>query len=340
MLKIGILGMGGMGWFHTSRFFQLPNARLAAIADIRPERLEPHGAVAINIANDEGPVDLSAVARYTDASRLIAEADVEIVDICLPSYLHARYAVEALQAGKHVLCEKPMALSVADAGGMLDAARQASRQLMIAQCIRFWPEYRTLRRCVNEGIFGRLITLNLYRTCGRPIWSWDNWMLDPALSGGAMYDLHVHDVDFVNYLLGLPNSLQASRRISDPAGSYDVIHAVYHYEGGPQVHIHGGWGRAQTPFRAGFDAWFERGYLRLDPSHDPALVIYDDPVEAKGRPASFKQGDAYFNEIAYFLDCIEKDRPLDECPPESACASLALLDKELESIQSGQMVTV
>lgn len=340
MLKIGILGMGGMGWFHTSRLVQLPKARLAAIADIRPERLEAKHAVAINIANDSGPVDLSNVARYSDSSRLIAEADVDVIDICLPSYLHARYTVEALEAGKHVLCEKPMALSAADADRMIAAARQASRKLMVAQCVRFWPEYRFLRRCVQDGRFGKLLSLNLSRICGRPIWSWDHWMLDPALSGGAVHDLHIHDVDYANFLLGQPDRLVASRRVSDPGGSYDILYAVYNYQDGPQVHIHGGWGKAQTPFRAEFEAWFERGFVRLDTAQDPSLLVYTDPVQVQGCPADYEKGDAYLNEIAYFLECVEKDLPMDECPPESARDSLILLDKELESIRTGQVVRI
>ncbi len=106
------------------------------------------------------------------------------------------------------------------------------------------------------------------------------------------------------------------------------------------MHIHSGWGKAQTPFRAEYEAWFERGFVRLDPAHDPALVVYEDPLQVQGCPAVYEKGDAYQNEIAYFLECIEKDLPLDECPPESARDSLILLDKELESIQTGQVILI
>ncbi len=332
MIKIGILGMGGMGWFHASRIAQIPTAQLVAIADIRPERLAAERAVQINIANSAAPIDLSALARYDDASRLIAESGVDVIDICLPSFLHARYAVEALQAGKHVLCEKPMALSVAEAEQMLAASRQAGRKLMIAQCIRFWPEFRFLRDCMQEAKFGKLISLNLFRISGRPIWSWENWMLDAQRSGGALYDLHIHDVDFANFLLGMPAALHASRRVSEPAGLFDAIHATYEYAGGPQVHIHSGWGQAQIPFHAGYEAWFEHGFVRLDPSRQPALAVYEHLTTVEGKPAVYEAGDAYYNEIAYFLNCVQNDLPLLECPPESARDSLLLLEKELASI--------
>ncbi len=115
MTRIGIVGMGGMGWFHASRYFQIPGAQLAAIADIRPDRLEARNAVQINIENKAPLPDLSQVQRFPDAASLISEADVDLVDICLPSYLHAEFAVSALQSGHHVLCEKPMALHIQDA---------------------------------------------------------------------------------------------------------------------------------------------------------------------------------------------------------------------------------
>ena len=335
MIKVAILGMGGMGWFHTSKLLQLSNVQLVAIADVEPDRLNAKRGVTINIGGGEKEVDLSGVARFGDASQLIRQTDADIVDICLPSYLHAPYAVEALQAGKHVLCEKPMALTVEEAGRMVDAARAANRTLMIAQCIRFWPEYRFLRDCVRDGRFGKLLSLNVFRLGGRPIWSWQNWFLDPARSGGPVIDLHIHDVDFVHYLLGLPNMLCATARKSDATGTYDVIHTLFNYANGPQVHIHAGWSMAQTPFLAGYDAWFERGFIRLDPRLDPAPMVYSDLTKTNGVPADYVKGDAYYNEIAYFVDCVANGKPPAECPPESARDSLMLAKKAIQSAETG-----
>ena len=338
MLKVGILGMGMMGWFHASRYSQLPNAELVAIADIRPERLEAKEAVVGNIADSGRPADLTALARYTDASQLIAEADVDVVDVCLPTFLHARYAVEALEAGHHVLCEKPMALTLEEADRMITAAQEADRLLMIAQCIRFWPEYRFLRQAVREGTFGRLLSLNMFRLGGRPIWSWENWFVDPARSGGTIHDLHIHDVDYVNYLLGLPDRVQAAACKTEATGSYDVIHAVFSYDDGPQVHIHGGWSMAQIPFNHGFDAWFERGFIRFNGKCDPALLVFDDLVKVNGHPVEYEKGDAYASEIAYFCQCVEEGQAPSECPPASARDSLGLVKKEIAAIESGQTV--
>jgi predicted dehydrogenase len=339
MINVAILGMGGMGWFHTAKLLQLSNVQLVAIADIEPDRLNAKRGVTINLGGGEREVDLSGVARFSDAGELIRRANADVIDICLPSYLHAPYAIEALQAGKHVLCEKPMALTVEDADRMIAAARAADRALMIAQCIRFWPEYLFLRDCARDGRFGRLLSLNIFRLGGRPIWSWQNWFLDPARSGGPVIDLHIHDVDFVNYLLGLPDTVCAVARKSEATGAHDVIHTLFNYANGPQVHLHSGWSMAQTPFLAGYDAWFERGFVRLDPRHEPALMVYDDPLKLNGAPADYTRGDAYYNEIAYFIDCVANGRPPVECPPQAARDSLMLVKKAIQSAETGQPVS-
>ena len=339
MIKVGIVGMGGMGWFHASKIVQMPNARLVAIADINAERLEAKHAVQINIAGDQAPLDFSTVERYADAGELITSARVDVVEICLPTYLHAHYAIQALRAGKHVLSEKPMALSVHDAQAMVGASQETGKRLMVAQCIRFWPEYRFLRDCVRDGRYGKLISLTLSRLGGRPVWSWRNWFLDPARSGGPIYDLHIHDVDFVNYLLGKPAQLYCSARKTEATGAFDVMHTTFDYDGGPQVHIHAGWSLPQIPFLAIYDAWFERAFVRLDGRQSPALQVFTDPQQAEGSPAQFDAAhDAYYNEIAYFLSCVENGTQPDECPPESARDSLELIEQAVRSADSHQVI--
>ncbi|MBN1876154.1 MAG: Gfo/Idh/MocA family oxidoreductase [Anaerolineae bacterium] len=326
MLKIGIIGMGGMGWSHVSRHLQLPNAQLVAIADIVPERLEARKAVQINLGAQQQPFDFTGVARYPDAAHLIAEADVDVVDICLPTYLHAEYTIAALEARLHVLCEKPMTLSIADAEQMIAAARAADRRLMIAQCIRFWPEYQFLQQCITEQTYGPLLSLNMWRISGRPGWSSRNWFLDPKLSGGALFDLHIHDVDYVNAVFGMPDQLYATATTSADTGGRDIIHACFSYNGGPQIHMHAGWSAAQIPFQAGYEAWFERGFLRYT---DGQLQVFNNLAKVEASPADYTPGDAYRNEIAYFLKCVEDNVPPAACTPESTRDSVALIYQEL-----------
>ncbi len=328
MIRIGMIGMGGMGWFHASRYFQIPGAELVAIADARPDRMEARNAVSINIENKAGLPDLSAVQRFADGADLIGQAEVDVVDICLPTYLHAAYAVQALQAGRHVLCEKPMALSVADAEKMIAAAHAAQRKLMIAHCIRFWPEYQFLKDTIRQGALGRLLSLNLTRIGGRPTgWGFKNWFMDPARSGGTLYDLHIHDIDFVQSILGIPQRVLASGRKSAPDSACEIIHTIFAYAGGPQVSIHAGWSEVQIPFHAGYEAWFEKGFLRYAPGAAVPLVLYEDAGRVQPQPVACPAGDAYLNEIQYFLNCVQQNQDPHECLPESARDSLALLGR-------------
>ncbi len=337
MTRIGIIGMGGMGWFHASRYFQIPNVQVAAIADIRPDRLEASHAVKINIADRMSAPDLAGIERFPSGDQLIAGAQVDIIDLCLPSFLHSEYAVKALHSGRHVLCEKPMALNVEDADKMLAAARQAERKLMIAQCIRFWPEYQFLKQMILSGKFGRLLSLNLGRIGGRPnSWGWEDWFMDPARSGGSLYDLHIHDVDFVNSLFGSPEKIMAAGRQSTPGSACEVIHTLFQYSDGAQVSIHAGWSEVQIPFKSWYEAWFEKGFIRFDPAGDPSPVVYDDTTQLNEQQAIYTQGDAYLNEIQYFVDCVEKDQDPTECPPDSARDSLVLLDRIRNSISQGE----
>jgi predicted dehydrogenase len=206
---------------------------------------------------------------------------------------------------------------------------------MIAQCVRFWPEYVALRQAVERGTYGALISLHMSRLGGRPIWSWENWFQDPARSGGAVYDLHIHDVDYVQSLLGMPDRVQATGRATGATGGIDAVHALYEYEGGPQVHLVGGWSVAQIPFQAKFEAWFERGVLRYDGRGDPTLTLYADLEQTTPQPAEYEPGDAYYNEIAYFVDCLERGVEPERCPARSARDSLALVEREIVEMGGG-----
>jgi predicted dehydrogenase len=329
MLKVGLVGMGGMGWFHASRYMQLPNVQIAAIADIIPERLEAKEAIQINIAADEEAFDFSQVARYGEGMELIEQAEVDLIDICLPTYLHAPYSIAALKAGRHVICEKPMALNPSDADQMIAAAEDADRLLMIAQVLRFWPEYRFLAQTIGNGAYGALRSLNMWRKGGRPGWSPDNWFLNPALSGGMMLDLHIHDVDFINATLGQPDQIYATGRLSAGAKSYDVIHACFTYQDGPQVHMHAGWSAVQIPFVAGFEAWFDGALIVYDKGN---LQIFVGQEQIDMVVPAVQSGDGYQEEIAYFLNCIETGTRPDLCSPASTRDSLALIAQELQGM--------
>lgn len=333
MINVGIIGMGMMGGAHAPQYLRHPNAKLVALADQRPERRNADEALAGNIKELAGTLEISEVERFAEGHDLIAETDVDVIDVCLPTYLHPEYVIAALESGRHVLCEKPMALTPQLADEMIAAAEANDRYLMVGQCLRFWPEYQVLHDAVENETYGELRSLNMYRHGGLPIWSWNNWYLDEARSGGMILDLHIHDTDYVNYLLGTPDTIQAVGQHHE-RGGYRIVHACYSYDDGPQVHMHAGWSPAQIPFRMGFDAWFERGFLRYENYAQPTLKVFKNFEAAEAELVEFEPGSGYYNEIAYFLDCIENETPPTTCPPQSARDSVALIHREIDAIEN------
>ncbi|MEA3485508.1 MAG: Gfo/Idh/MocA family oxidoreductase, partial [Candidatus Aerophobetes bacterium] len=194
MVKVAILGAGFMGSMHAECYNNLSNAKLSAIADTDLARAE-------KLAKKYG------VKAYSKPEELFKEKDIEIMDICLPTFLHKEYVIKAAQARKNILCEKPIALKVEDAEEMIEAANKVGVKFMVAQVIRFWPEYIKLKEIFDKGSLGEIVSISCTRLSPTPTWAWNSWLLDSEKSGGALLDLHIHDTDFLLYLLGKPISL-------------------------------------------------------------------------------------------------------------------------------------
>ena len=331
MVKIAIVGLGGMGNRHLGVYSRLGGADLVAVCDSDPAKLKAgQSAQEINIGVGGGALDPEKIRLYSDYSRLLADPEVEAVDICVPTFLHRDLAVKALSAGKHVLCEKPMALTVQETRDMVDASEVSGKTLMIAQCIRFWPEYAYLKEALESQRLGRLISLEMWRCGAPPLWGWRNWFMKGELSGGALLDLHVHDVDFLMYALGKPAAVR-SQGAKGPTGEIDAVATQYDYGPGKIVTATGSWCLAKG-FHAGYLAVFERGHIRYDRRLDPALV---EATAGEEVTPALSDEDAYYQEIAYFVDCLEKGQAPAQCMPRSSALSIEVALAERRSCLSG-----
>ncbi|MCL2330763.1 MAG: Gfo/Idh/MocA family oxidoreductase, partial [Phycisphaerae bacterium] len=211
MIRVGLIGAGFIGRNHFNQYEKLADrAVVVALCDADADRRAGDWSkVGGNLADAQGSKrDLGSIKPYTDWRELLADSNVDMIDICAPTYLHRDIVVAAMKAGKHVLCEKPMALSVEDCDAMIAAAKPGCR-FMIAQCIRFWPEYVWLKQIIDAETYGPLRALHLRRQTNAPTYSLNNWINNPDQSGGAILDLHVHDVDYAIYLFGKPQSIFA-----------------------------------------------------------------------------------------------------------------------------------
>jgi predicted dehydrogenase len=326
-MKIAVLGLGFMGSTHVQSWREIPGAELAAVASRDPRRLAgDFTGVQGNLGGPGGKLDFSSVAKYASAEEAVLDPAVEAVDICLPTHLHEHIALLALDAGKHVLVEKPMALDGATADRMIAAAGRHGRVLMAAQVVRFIPAYRAAADILRSGRMGAVRAAIFRRRCAAPAWS--AWLTDPAQSGGGVFDLLIHDIDFCLHLFGKPDAVTASG-YEDLARGVDWILAQFWYPAIGTVAISGGWHHpAAYPFSMEFTIVADGGTLEFDSAGTP-LAEYG--ADGGQHPLDVPATDGYRAELAYFLDCAMRgERPL-KCPPEESAAAVRLAHLMLES---------
>lgn len=206
MIRVGLVGIGFMGWIHWLAYQRMTGARVTAISTRNPQRLAGDWR---GIQGNFGPpgeqIDLQGVVAHANLDDLFNNEQVDLVDICLPPALHAEVAIRALEAGKHVLCEKPMALKLADCERMTAAAKKADRLLMIGHVLPFFPEYDWALKVIRGGEFGNVRGGAFRRVIADPTWISNFW--SPEHVGGPMLDLHVHDAHFIRLLFGMPEEV-------------------------------------------------------------------------------------------------------------------------------------
>lgn len=339
VVRFGICGLGFMGRSYFSHLRRHARARITAVADHDAGRRagQWRDVVGNLLAQGGDVVDMSGIRAYATAEELVRDLNVDVVAVTLPTHLHCEVTCLALAAGKHVICEKPMALTLEDCDRMLAAADAAGRTLMIAQCIRFWPQYERIRQEIARGAIGDVRFAFLRRIANPPGYSKDNWLLDAQRSGGAIFDLQVHDLDFALDLLGAPQSVYASGT-QGVSGGIDHVLATLRYADGRYAILEGGWAfHRPWPFNMAITVHGDRGTLSWS-RQEGSDVLYYTGAEQPERLACAEQPTAYQRELDYFIDCIQRGQPVDRCTPQSTRATIRCVEAELESIRRGQAV--
>jgi predicted dehydrogenase len=329
MTRIGIIGLGFMGRMHIGAYSKLPGARLVAIADQDAKRASGDFSGGWgNIAGSAESLDMTGITGTTDFQALIRNPDVDVVDICVPTPAHEALATAALEAGKHVLCEKPLALDSASAARIAQAAARANGLFMPAMCMRFWPQWRWLKQAVDEGRYGPVLGATFRRVASMP----PGWFSNGQMSGGALLDLHIHDTDFVFHLLGRPDAV-FSRGYSKTSGRTDHIVTEYLYDRGPAlVSAEGSWCMANGfSFTMRYTVNFEQATADFDITREHQLIVSQD---GKAEPMDLV-GDGYEAELAYFIECVGTGRAPSLVTADDAVTGMHILEAEQRSIESG-----
>ena len=327
MIKVGLIGCGFMGGMHSACYAALANlgVKVTAVADVRREYAE-------NLAN--------GAEIYATGMELIEKADVDVVDVCLPTHLHAAHAVAAMKAGKNVFVEKPIAFKDEDMELILKTEKETGAKVQVGQVIRQWTEYVWLKKAVDAGTFGKIQHAMFRRMSSRPEWAWEGWLHQVDKSGGVAVDMHVHDVDFVRYIMGEPDVVKAHAH-RDAEGVIQQINAVYGYGSDVSVAVESGWDYpADFPFTADFRVKFEKATII---GGGGVVKVY--PVGGAAYQAELEeefQGDndiggnisslgGYYNELKYFVEGLQGKNDLSVATVSEAIKSVQLVKREIEA---------
>jgi predicted dehydrogenase len=342
-VRVGIVGLGFMGKQHLDIYLANPKAQVVAFADVdEKKRAGDWSSIGGNIEGKGGAAafDPKSLKAFASLDEMLAAGCVDLVDITLPTYLHVEAAVKALQAGVHVLCEKPLAVSSKEADKVVKAAAKAKGRFMTAMCMRFWPGWTWLKEAVEKKTYGRLCAAVFKRFGSTPRWSWQNWLLTPKLSGSALLDLHIHDTDFVQFLLGRPKAVfSVGTGGKATKGGIDHVVTQYIYGRNLVVSAEGGWhADPGYGFTMRYTAVFEKATADFDLGREKKLAVH----LADGRTEYPQLADTtgWAQEIDYFLDCIAGGKPVTTVTPKDARQAVAICEAELKSIQTGKVVAV
>jgi predicted dehydrogenase len=338
MLRAGVVGMGFIGQVHAKGYQATEGATLAAVCDTDETKLRPASEAAGDIAGTGKPLDLSSVQLYTDFDKMVNEANLDAVSIALPTPMHADFTVKALQARINVLCEKPMASNLEQCDRMIAAAEAAGKILLIAHCIRFWPEYAKTKEIIDSGEYGNVKAATFRRLSSLPTWSWDNWMMDGAKSGGALMDLHIHDSDYVQYVFGMPKAVYA-RCTNGPSGDCDHIVTQYLYDDNRVVTAEASWLMAPSfGFEMSFNIVLEKATIVFDNTRKPTFKVC--PIDKDAFTPEVESGDGWSLQIVHFVKAVSGRKVPQITTPTDSLNSLKLVLAEQQSAQIGKVVAI
>lgn len=342
MIKAALIGVGSMGRGHLDNYVKFmrenKGIQLCAICDVNPEKFK-NIKVDFNIKGvGEGTVDFSQFRCYTDVDEMLEkETELDMVSVVVPTYLHCEISCKCLEKGLNVFCEKPMALNVEQCRKMLDTAKKSGKRLMIGQCLRFWNAYEYLKDCVSSERYGKVISAYFFRGGSTPLWSFNDWYHKEELGGGAIFDQHIHDVDMVNFLFGVPEKVSSQGLHYYEGSGYDAVSTHYIYPDGKVVCSRNDWCEA-CGFDHSFRVNFEKATLKMQGDE----LLLADASDRKGKIDPDYSGtayqkveletiSAYEKEILYFADCIRNNRPVEYNMPEDSLRTIAMVRAEVAS---------
>lgn len=326
LMRVGIVGSGFMGSTHAASWAET-EATIAGFVTKNPENAQAL------LAQYGGQL-------YPDLAAMLA--DVDVVDICTPTHLHHEMVLQAAAAGKDIICEKPLARTLAQGQEMIAACQTAGVKLLVAHVVRFFPEYAQAQATVASGDIGPPAVIRLTRGTFRPKKAADNWFVDLEKSGGMMFDLMIHDFDYARWLAGDVESVFAKNiSSSEPQAPVDYGLVILKHRSGAISHVEGSWAYPPPLFRTRFEIATSNGWIEFDSGKTAAIGLHLHQTNTDAPdvplPSSPLSENPYTTQLKSFYNALLHDTPI----PVSATDGLAAVQIALaaiESAQSGQAV--
>lgn len=335
---VGLVGLGLMAATHLKAYRQIDGYRIAALCNPSGRNLDGDFSKVLGDAGNEPPLklDMSRVRACRNFTNLLDDPEIQLIDICAPTHTHPDLAIPALKAGKHVLCEKPVARTARLAREVAAAATAATGVFMPAMCLRFWPEWTWLKEALTHGSYGRLQAARFRRVAEAPAWG-QQFFLDGRLSGGALLDLHIHDTDFVQFCFGRPKCVY-STGFSKVSGAIDHVVTQYRVESGASVSAEGSWAMTKGfGFNMSYTAVFERATVDYDLARgNDALKLFEPDRDP--RVLRLEGPDGYTGELRHLLDCIRNGRKPSVVTAADGVGAIEICEAEERSIQTAQPI--
>jgi len=340
MVNVGIAGLGFMGMIHYLAYEKVRGARVRAICELDPKRLAGDWR---SIKGNFGPagkkMNLEGISRYSKLEEMMADPELDMIDICLPPSQHAAVAIEALKAGKHVLCEKPIALKPADGRRMVRTADKQGKMLLIAHVLPFVPEYRFAYRAITGGKYGRLLGGHFNRVISDPLWLSDFY--DPDGCGGPMVDLHIHDAHFIRLIFGMPRAVQSVGRMRGEVVEFFNTQFLFEDPSLTVTATCGVINQQARPFTHGYEIHLERATLVFDSWMGMPLTVLTDKGKAfRPRLGSPDMVDAFPIELSEAVRSIRSETPSSLLDGQLARDALILGHKQTQSVITKKAVRV
>jgi predicted dehydrogenase len=348
MIKVGIAGIGFMGWMHYLAYRERDDIQVTALCTRNQAKLDGDWT---SIQGNFGPpgeqVDTSAMSKYQEVEALLANPELDVIDVCLPPHLHKSVCLAALEAGKHVFCEKPLALNAEDCDALVAAAEGAGLQLLVGHVLPFMPEFEFLYKAVQQGTYGKLLGGRFERVISDPLWLKDFYDMEKV--GGPLIDLHVHDAHLIRLLFGMPTRVTSQGRLRDDTVEY--CNTLFHFEDSSLVvsATSGVLNQQGRPFMHGFEVHFEEatvqfqfaGYLD-EPETNQLKVLMPGEKGQVIRPnvGEWDPVKSFSEEISEVVQSVQTGIASPLLSGQLARDAVMICQRQTDSVRSGESVTI